>query len=337
MIQGYIGRFEIFVKGKKLLFSLISRRSTKMAGVRFLARGIDSNGHTANFVETEQIVLYENYIFSYVMLRGSAPLYWTHKEEYKGLLKDIIIMKGMEENKSICQKHFQELVSQYGDVTIINLLSQGRSSEAKLIQCFECIIKSLTVDKIKYCYYDLNEVSSMNKMASSNFFIENNLREVVENQKFYCLFFDDEINAKEVKSRQKGVFRINCLDCIERSGIMESKLSALQLVYALKHIGINIFDNTQTNVLDYFDDTSQPLSYLFNSIWGSNADFLSEQYTGTKSAHSFFYKPSYQLIDKIIDHALVSISRTFIDLGKYDKEKQKGIKSLLGEVVEPVV
>lgn len=99
---------------------------------------------------------------------------------------------------------------------------------------------------------------------------------------------------------------------------MQTKLSALQLVYALKHIGIDIFENIQTNTLDYFDDTSQPLSYLFNNIWGSNADFLSEQYTGTKSAHSFFYKPAYQLIDKIIEHALISISRTFIDLGKYD-------------------
>jgi hypothetical protein len=34
---------------------LISRRSCEHAGTRFKARGIDDAGHTANFVETEQV------------------------------------------------------------------------------------------------------------------------------------------------------------------------------------------------------------------------------------------------------------------------------------------
>ena len=58
LIQGFVGKFEIFVKGKKLHFGLVSRRSTKMAGVRYLSRGINAEGDTANFVETEQIMIY---------------------------------------------------------------------------------------------------------------------------------------------------------------------------------------------------------------------------------------------------------------------------------------
>jgi hypothetical protein len=41
---------------RKYLITLISRRSTKRAGLRYLRRGIDEDGYTANFVETEQIV-----------------------------------------------------------------------------------------------------------------------------------------------------------------------------------------------------------------------------------------------------------------------------------------
>ena len=37
---------------------LISRRRTEMGGTRFNSRGIDEEGNTANFVETEMILQY---------------------------------------------------------------------------------------------------------------------------------------------------------------------------------------------------------------------------------------------------------------------------------------
>ena len=36
-----------------------------MAGTRFNARGLDDEGNVANFVETEQLILYRNYIYSF--------------------------------------------------------------------------------------------------------------------------------------------------------------------------------------------------------------------------------------------------------------------------------
>jgi hypothetical protein len=107
-----------------------------MAGTRFIARGINSDAYVANFVETEQIMIYENYIASYVQIRGSIPLFWRHVDEYKGLVKDIEIMKSFEANKEVCQRHLTKLKNSYGTVTIINLLQQNKKSEAKLINNF---------------------------------------------------------------------------------------------------------------------------------------------------------------------------------------------------------
>ena len=47
---------------------LISRRRFEMGGTRFNARGVDENGNTANFVETEMIVEYnsKSLIFSHI-------------------------------------------------------------------------------------------------------------------------------------------------------------------------------------------------------------------------------------------------------------------------------
>jgi len=52
VVQGFVGKFNIYVQGKKLLFVLISRRSTKMGGTRFIARGINAEAFVANYVET---------------------------------------------------------------------------------------------------------------------------------------------------------------------------------------------------------------------------------------------------------------------------------------------
>ena len=164
----------------------------------------------------------------------------------------------------------------YGEVCIVNLLSQSKKSESKLIQCFETIVRSMHSTSLKYAYYDLNQTSTLDKARGTNFFVENNLGQILESQKFHCLYMDEEKKVRELKERQRGIFRVNCLDCIERTGILQTKISALQLSYSLKHIGINLFEKGNgVSELDFFEDTSDPLASLLKNIWGSNADFLS--------------------------------------------------------------
>lgn len=82
------------INGKPFVFAIISRRSRYRAGTRYFRRGIDEEGHVANFNETEQIVLYDpndggsipmprqgeqgsRIQLSFVQIRGSIPLFWA--------------------------------------------------------------------------------------------------------------------------------------------------------------------------------------------------------------------------------------------------------------------
>lgn len=56
------------IAGKSFEFGLISRRSTNYAGTRFNVRGVDEEGNVANFVETEQILNYQDIKCSYVQV-----------------------------------------------------------------------------------------------------------------------------------------------------------------------------------------------------------------------------------------------------------------------------
>jgi hypothetical protein len=57
--------------------SLISRRSRYRAGTRYKRRGVDEDGHVANYVETEQILEFSWHVVSFVQIRGSVPVYWS--------------------------------------------------------------------------------------------------------------------------------------------------------------------------------------------------------------------------------------------------------------------
>jgi phosphatidylinositol-bisphosphatase len=70
---------------------LISRLSCERAGTRFNVRGVNDDGAVANFVETEQIVLLprQNNYSSFVIIRGSIPLFW-HQPRFQVTTKTSI-------------------------------------------------------------------------------------------------------------------------------------------------------------------------------------------------------------------------------------------------------
>jgi hypothetical protein len=56
IIHGFLEQKVLSVFGVSVFVTLLARRSRFFAGTRYLKRGINSRGHVANDVETEQIV-----------------------------------------------------------------------------------------------------------------------------------------------------------------------------------------------------------------------------------------------------------------------------------------
>lgn len=55
-MQGYVEIEQCEIEEQPFEFTLISRRSRDRSGLRYQRRGIDEDGNTANFVETEQLL-----------------------------------------------------------------------------------------------------------------------------------------------------------------------------------------------------------------------------------------------------------------------------------------
>jgi phosphatidylinositol 4-phosphatase len=75
----------VMANGRTLQLCLISRRSRFRAGTRYFRRGVDHDGHVANFNETEQIATIASQAdpnkaattLSFVQIRGSVPVFWA--------------------------------------------------------------------------------------------------------------------------------------------------------------------------------------------------------------------------------------------------------------------
>lgn len=96
VIAGSIVISTIYVTKHQVRALIISRLSQERAGTRFNVRGVDDDGQVANFVETEQCIFLDDQeakYSSYMLLRGSVPLYWTQSGKkidsgfYKKLIK----------------------------------------------------------------------------------------------------------------------------------------------------------------------------------------------------------------------------------------------------------
>ncbi|CAF4107422.1 unnamed protein product, partial [Rotaria magnacalcarata] len=104
---------------------LISRLSCERAGTRFNVRGVNDDGAVANFVETEQIVFVprQNHYSSFVIIRGSIPLFW-HQPGFQVGTHRITVLRSEALSFKAFFEHFKYLYRHYGRVLIINLVDK---------------------------------------------------------------------------------------------------------------------------------------------------------------------------------------------------------------------
>ena len=93
-----------------------------MAGARFISRGIDDNCNVANFVESELIIWSKNFLYSFVQIRGSIPLFWEQKQ--KGLINSISIKRSKEHSTHALDGHLKDITNDYNRVVMINLVKK---------------------------------------------------------------------------------------------------------------------------------------------------------------------------------------------------------------------
>lgn len=256
---------------RQYLITLISRRSTKRAGLRYLRRGIDEDGYTANFVETEQILSSPAWetsfpLYSFTQIRGSIPLFFTQTAY---ALKPVPVLQHSEEtNYNAAKQHFERLLKSYGTLQIVNLVEKHGIEEPIGTQ-YQNTVGRINdgldeKSKIPFEWFDFHHVCRGMKFENVSHLLSR-LKDQLE-----TLGSTVRTNGELVR-RQQGVLRTNCMDCLDRTNVCQSSFAKHMLEIQLKEQGI-----------DMSAQLDQETAW-FNTLWADNGDAVSKQYASTSA------------------------------------------------------
>ncbi|KAL8994809.1 MAG: hypothetical protein Q9169_005316 [Polycauliona sp. 2 TL-2023] len=315
------------------LLTLISRRSIKRPGLRYLRRGIDEEGYAANSVETEQILSRTSWAgsektYSFTQFRGSIPLYFSQSPyAFKPVPS---LQHSFKTNHDAFNRHFTNLIDRYGDVQIV-LLVDKHGGEAEIGQNYEEHLKSLVagggIDEIKpaFEWFDFHAVCRGMKFENVEVLIHR-LNDTLDSHGTTI-----EVNG-EVQKQQKGVIRTNCMDCLDRTNVVQSACASRALEKQLKNEGAEV--NLQT------DTTTQ----WFNTLWADNkltrkrdadGDAISRQYSSTAALKGDYTRTRKRDYRGALNDFGLTLSRYYNNIVN-DYFSQAAIDFLLGNVTEQV-
>lgn len=255
---------------RNFLLTLISRRSIKRPGLRYLRRGVDDDGNTANTVETEQILSAPDWnpaqnIYSFLQIRGSIPLYFSQSPY---AFKPVpVLHHSVETNQLAFDKHFRELGRRYGKVQAVSLIDK-HGGELDLGQQYDKYAQELNASggingsPLGLEWFDFHEECRGMKFENVKRLVDV-LRKTLED------YSDTVIHGNNVVRKQAGIVRTNCMDCLDRTGVAQCAFGQWALEQELRREGIDI---------DLHNDIS---TQWFNVLWADSGDAISKQYSST--------------------------------------------------------
>lgn len=299
---------------KTYQLALISRRSVYHAGTRYRRRGCDERGNCANFVETEQVFRYNKHFTSFVIIRGSIPLYW-YQTGYN-YRPPPIICKSHHENQEVFRKHFQSLFESYDTDQIIAVDCTEHSGREKTIHdAYKTHLNTLqkTNANLKLIEFDFHK--HCKGRQCSDIQVERHLRlcgltdQLLRDIKYYW-------NDGEVIWNQLGIFRVNCLDCSDRTNVVQKAIALQILDLQLARLGLITPDTCPE------DNDSRRLMQI---MWSTNGNVLSTQYCGTRA----LFGTADRKLASYLQDTYSSASRYYMSKFR-DAYRQAAIDAMLG-------
>lgn len=128
-------------------------------------------------------------------------------------------------------------------------------------------------------------------------------------------------SSGKLERKQTGVLRTNCMDCLDRTNVVQSAAARRALEIQLKSEGIDLSIQADTQ--------------WFNTLWADNGDAVSKQYASTAAMKGDFTRTRKRNYKGALTDAGLSISRFYSGIVN-DYFLQTAIDFLVGNVTSVV-
>ncbi|CAG8949373.1 hypothetical protein HYFRA_00005000 [Hymenoscyphus fraxineus] len=288
----------------------------------------------------------EAQVMSYVQTRGSVPVYWTEINTLHYTPK--LQVRGVESAVGAARKHFEEQIRLYGDNYLVNLVNQ-KGREQRVKEAYEQLVKNLVsgsserskqdqvtdekfrivessirqqvFDRLHYVYFDFHNETKGLKWHRAQLLLDQ-LNQALERQQYFRGVDMPASSGLDVRTQQTSVVRTNCMDCLDRTNVVQSMLARWTLNRQLTDAGILSHGENFTGADPKFE-------FLFRKMWADNADVVSNSYSGTGALKTDFTRTGQRTKAGALQDLQNSITR-YVKNNFLDGPKQDAFDLFLG-------
>lgn len=286
-------------------------------------------------------------VYSFVQTRGSVPVFWAEVNDLKYTPK--LQVREVETSVEAARKHFAEQIRIYGENYMVNLVNQkGREENVK--RAYEQLVRTLVtstsesteadertpekmhvlepgfkqkeMDRLHYVYFDFHNETKGLKWHRAELLMGRLNDGLTQGGYFRGVESPGAPGGQlDTRSTQTSVVRTNCMDCLDRTNVVQSMLGRWAVTRQLMDAGVLRPGETAN------DD--QEFENLFRNIWADNADVVSKSYSGTGALKTDFTRTGKRTRAGMLQDLNNSITR-YVRNNFMDGPRQDGFDVFLG-------
>lgn len=286
-------------------------------------------------------------VYSFVQTRGSVPVFWAEVNDLKYTPK--LQVREVETSVEAARKHFSEQIRIYGENYMVNLVNQkGREENVK--RAYEQLVRTLVtstsestdadeltsekihvlepglkqkeMDRLHYVYFDFHNETKGLKWHRAELLMGRLNDGLTQGGYFRGVESPGAAGGQlDTRSTQTSVVRTNCMDCLDRTNVVQSMLGRWAVTRQLMDAGVLRPGETAN------DD--QEFENLFRNIWADNADVVSKTYSGTGALKTDFTRTGKRTRAGMLQDLNNSITR-YVRNNFMDGPRQDGFDVFLG-------
>ncbi|KAJ5187449.1 hypothetical protein N7449_010443 [Penicillium cf. viridicatum] len=286
-------------------------------------------------------------VYSFVQTRGSVPVFWAEVNDLKYTPK--LQVREVETSVEAARKHFAEQIRIYGENYMVNLVNQkGREENVK--RAYEQLVRTLVtstsesteadertpekthvlepglkqkeMDRLHYVYFDFHNETKGLKWHRAELLMGRLNDGLTQGGYFRGVESPGTPGGQlDTRSTQTSVVRTNCMDCLDRTNVVQSMLGRWAVTRQLMDAGVLRPGETAN------DD--QEFENLFRNIWADNADVVSKSYSGTGALKTDFTRTGKRTRAGMLQDLNNSITR-YVRNNFMDGPRQDGFDVFLG-------
>ncbi|XP_016971036.1 phosphatidylinositide phosphatase SAC2 isoform X1 [Drosophila rhopaloa] len=312
IIQGFMQVENCVIGNECFTLALVSRRSRHRAGTRYKRRGVDEKGNCANYVETEQILSFRHHQLSFTQVRGSVPIYWSQPGyKYRPPPR---LDRGVTETQQAFELHFTKELETYGRVCIVNLVEQS-GKEKTIGDAYADHVIKFNNELMIYVTFDFHDYCRGMRFENVSALID----AVGPEAGAMGFHWRDQ---RGMICNQKSVFRVNCMDCLDRTNVVQTAIGKAVLESQLVKLGLS----------PPYTPIPEQLKSPFMVLWANNGDIISRQYAGTNALKGDYTRTGERKISGMMKDGMNSANRYYLARFK-DSYRQATIDLMLGNQV----